>query len=40
MEYEKKAHASKAIEELNGSTFMERTLTVDWAFKIEKDTAV
>lgn len=40
VEYEKKAQAAKAIEEMNGAIFLDRALKVDWAFKIEKDTAV
>jgi RNA-binding protein 8A len=40
VEYEKKTQAQRAIEEMNGASFMERSLQVDWAFKIEKDTSI
>lgn len=40
VEYEKKAQAAKAIEEMNGASFLEKPLKVDWAFKIEKDTSI
>jgi RNA-binding protein 8A len=32
VEYELRKEAQAAIEEMNGAEFMEKTLTVDWAF--------
>ena len=35
MEYDHKEQAEKAIKEMNGETFLEKKLSVTWAFAIE-----
>jgi hypothetical protein len=40
VEYQKKAEAERAINGMNGATLLQRELSVDWAFAIEKDTRI
>jgi len=37
VEFEKREQADSAIQQMNGTKFMEKDLHVDWAFAIEKD---
>ena len=40
VEYDRKEQAAKAIEEMNGGELLQKTISVDWSFKIEKDATI
>jgi len=36
VEYEERSQAEKAIKAMDGAKFVEKTVSVDWAFAVEK----